>query len=177
MRTWLLRGGVLAVVHAVAQTLVALFAVRHPTTQTGLAAIVLGVLVGVAAVWGVLDRWRAVPRPEVVWVLAGLVAGVGAGVLGVIGRSIFVDQTGTSELGSALTGGAAFTALLVIVPAWVGVLAGRWIKPAPGRRTEASGRQHDGDAGDDPDGDAGSAGGSEPARPQRGGATRSGPRS
>jgi hypothetical protein len=88
----------------------------------------------VAAVWGVLDTWRAVDRREMVWLLAALVTGWGAGVLGVIGRAIFVDQTGVSELGNALTGGAAFTALLVVVPAGVGLLAGRWIRP-PGRAT------------------------------------------
>jgi hypothetical protein len=129
MRTWLLRGGVLAVVHAAAQTLVAAFTVRNPTSQGTVAAVVLGVLVGVAAVWGVLDTWRAVPRRETAWLIAALVAGWGAGVLGVMGRAIFVDQTGVSELGNALTGGAAFTALLVFVPAGIGMLAGRWIKP------------------------------------------------
>jgi hypothetical protein len=100
----------------------------------------------------VLDTWRAVPRPEVVWLISALVAGWGAGVLGVIGRAIFVDQTGVSELGSALTGGAAFTALLVFVPAGVGLLAGKWIK-LPAIKGEPSGRHA-----------------------QRGGATRSGPR-
>lgn len=150
-RSWLLRGGVLAVVHAAAQTLVAGFTVRDPTGQGTLAALVLGVLVGVAAVWGVLDTWRGLSRPEIIWLIAALVAGWGAGVLGVIGRSVFVDQTGVSELGSALTGGAAFTALLVFVPAGAGLLAGKWIK-LPAGRAAARG-------------------------PQRGGATRSGPRS
>ena len=139
MRTWLLRGGALAVVHAAAQTVVALFAVRNPTSQGALAAIVLGLLVGAVAVWGVLDTWRALPRPEIVWLIAALVAGWAAGVLGVIGRSIFVDQTGVSELGSALTGGAAFTALLVFVPAGVGLLAGRWIKPPALGRAQRGG--------------------------------------
>jgi hypothetical protein len=129
MRTWLIRGGVLAVVHAAAQTVVAAFTVRNPTGHSSLAAIVLGVLVGAVAVWGVIDTWRAVPGRETAWLIAALIAGWGAGVLGVIGRAIFVDQTGTSELGSALTGGAAFTALLVFVPAALGLLAGRWIKP------------------------------------------------
>ena len=104
--------------------------------------------------WGVLDRWRALPRPELTWLYAALVAGWGAGVLGVIGRSIFVDQTGVSELGSALTGGAAFTALLVFVPAGIGLLAGKWIR-SPALARKAS-----------------------PGRPaQRGGAASSGPRS
>src|SRR5436309_2044105 len=127
MRTWLTRGAVLAVVHAVAQTITAWFAVDHPTSQTSFAALVLGILVGAVAVWGVLDRWRGVDRPEVVWLFAALITGVGAGILGLIGRAVFVDQTGVSELGGALTGGAAFTALLVVIPAWVGLLAGKWI--------------------------------------------------
>ena len=133
MRTWLLRGGVLAIVHACAQTIMAAFEVDHPTSKGTLAAVVLGGLVAIAAVWGVVDTWRAVRGREMMWLLAGLVAGWGAGVLGVIGRASFVDQTGTSELGTALTGGAAFTALLVIVPAGIGLLAGKWITP-PSRR-------------------------------------------
>lgn len=136
MRVWLIRGILLAVVHAAAQTLTAWYTVDHPTAQTTFAALVLGLLVGVAAVWGVLDRWRGVDRPEVAWLFAGLIAGWAAGVLGVIGRAIFVDQTGVSELGSALTGGAAFTALLVVIPAWIGLLAGKWIKAPTFRRSE-----------------------------------------
>jgi hypothetical protein len=63
-------------------------------------------------------------------------------VLGVIGRSVFVDQTGVSELGSALTGGAAFTALLVFVPAGIGLLAGKWIRPQGLDRAAESSGQH-----------------------------------
>jgi hypothetical protein len=133
--TWLIRGGVLAVVHGCAQTIMAGYEVNHPTSKGTLAAIVLGGLVAVAAVWGVVDTWRAVERREMVWLLAALVAGWGAGILGVIGKSAFVDQTGSSELGVALTGGAAFTALLVLVPAGLGMLAGRWITPPARRKT------------------------------------------
>jgi hypothetical protein len=157
VRTWLLRGGVLAVVHAAAETVRADFGVHHPTARTLFEAIMLGVLVGVAAVWGALDTWRDVPERGKVWLIASLIAGWGAAILGIVGKSIFVDQTGVADLGSALTGGAAFTALLVLVPACIGFLAGRWIR-AP-RRARAD--------SDDPDG----------AEPQRGGPSRSGPRS
>jgi hypothetical protein len=125
---WLLRGTALAVVHAAAEVVRADFGVHHPTSRTVFEALVLGGLVGVAAVWGAVDTWRDVPNRGKVWLLASLVAGWGAAVLGVIGKSIFVDQTGVAELGGALTGGAAFTALLVLVPACVGFLAGRWIR-------------------------------------------------
>ncbi len=131
-RTWLLRGAVLAVVHAAAETVRADFGVQHPTARTTFEAIILGVLVGIAAVWGAIDTARDVPERGKVWLIAALVAGWGAAVLGIIGKSIFVDQTGVADLGGALTGGAAFTALLVLVPACLGFLAGRWIR-VPGR--------------------------------------------
>jgi hypothetical protein len=131
-RTWLLRGAVLAVVHAAAETVRADFGVHHPTARTTFEAIMLGVLVGVAAVWGAIDTARDVPERGKVWLIAALVAGWGAAILGIVGKSIFVDQTGVADLGGALTGGAAFTALLVLVPACLGFLAGRWIR-VPGR--------------------------------------------
>ena len=153
--TWLLRGGVLAVVHAAAETARADFGVTHPTSRTLFEAIMLGVLVGVAAVWGAVDTWRDVPERGRVWLIACLIAGWGAAILGVVGKSIFVDQTGVADLGGALTGGAAFTALLVLVPACIGFLAGRWIR-APGARPSPATAEED--------------------EPQRGG-SRSGPRS
>src|SRR6266536_4772513 len=121
MRTWLVRGAVLAVVHAAAETLRADFGVQHPTSRTLFEALTLGVLVGVAAVWGAIDKWRDVEDAGRAWLIASLVAGWGAAVLGVIGKAIFVDQTGVADLGSALTGGAAFTALIVLIPAAIGL--------------------------------------------------------
>ncbi|HEX2131478.1 MAG TPA: B-4DMT family transporter [Actinophytocola sp.] len=127
MRTWLLRGAVLAVVHAAAETGRADFGVHNPTSRTAFEAVVLGALVGVAAVWGAVDTWRDVPDRGRAWLIAALIAGWGAGILSTVGKSLLVDQTGVADLGSALTGGAAFTALLVLVPAGVGMLAGHWI--------------------------------------------------
>jgi hypothetical protein len=122
----------MAVVHAAAETVRADFGVQHPTSRTLFEAIVLGVLVGAAAVWGAVDRWRGVEDAGRAWLIASLVAGWGAAVLGVIGKSIFVDQTGVADLGSALTGGAAFTALLVLIPAAIGLGAGNWIRSSRG---------------------------------------------
>lgn len=131
MRTWLLRGGVLAVLHAVAQVLVSAYTVRHPTGSTWLTSLVLGILAAIAGVWAAADTWLDVPERGKVWLIAAFVAGWLAGVLAVLGKSLFVDKTGSSELSSALTGGAAFTALVVLVPAGIGLLVGRLI----GRRT------------------------------------------
>lgn len=124
MQRWLVRGAALAVVHAAANTLVALLRAHDPTGQTTIAALVLGLLAGTAAVWAAVDAWRDVPDRGRTWVLASLVTGFGAAVLGVVGRAVFVDATGASALGSALTGGAAFTALLVLIPAALGLLIG-----------------------------------------------------
>ncbi|MEU4668418.1 B-4DMT family transporter [Amycolatopsis sp. NPDC023774] len=129
---WLTRGLVMAVVHAAAMTLLAKWSVFHPTDQTVITSVTLAVLVGVAALWSAVDGWRDKPDRGRAWFIASLVAGVVSGILYVIGRAVFVDQTGTSELGAALTGGAAFSALLVLVPAGLGLFVGSRVRrPAP----------------------------------------------
>lgn len=153
----------LAVVHAAAQTVTASFEVDRPTSHDLLVAIVLGVVVGIAAVWAAVDTWLDVSGRQAGWLIAALIAGWGAGVLGVIGRGVFVDQTGVGDLGEALTGGAAFTALLVLAPAGVGLLVGRFLRAGP--RAEVAEPDEHAEPEDDED---------EPA--QRGGGSKSGPR-
>jgi hypothetical protein len=164
----------MAVVHAAAETVRADFGVAHPTSRTLFEAITLGVLVGAAAVWGALDRWRGLEDAGRSWLIASLVAGWGAAVLGVIGKSVFVDQTGVADLGGALTGGAAFTALLVLVPAVVGLGAGNWIRST---RAADDDLADDSDLADDPDLADDSDDSDDEQDVQRGGPTRSRPRS
>jgi hypothetical protein len=114
----------MAVLHGVALTLLAKYAVYHPTDQTLVVSVALAVLVGAAALWSALDAWRGLPDRGRAWFIAALVTGVVSGILYVIGRAVFVDQTGVSELGGALTGGAAFSALLVLIPAGLGLFVG-----------------------------------------------------
>lgn len=114
----------MAVLHGAAITLLAKYAVYHPTDQTLVISVALAVLVGAAALWSALDAWRGLPERGKVWFIAALIAGPVAGILYVIGRAVFVDQTGVSELGGALTGGAAFSALLVLIPAGLGLFVG-----------------------------------------------------
>ncbi|MCG3755950.1 B-4DMT family transporter [Amycolatopsis sp. Poz14] len=125
---WLTRGLVMAVVHAAAMTLLAKWSVFHPTGQTLFTSLAIAVLVGVAALWSAIDGWCGLRDRGRAWFIASLVAGVCSGILYVIGRAIFVDQTGVSELGAALTGGAAFSALLVLVPAGLGLFVGGRIR-------------------------------------------------
>ncbi|WP_370938779.1 B-4DMT family transporter [Amycolatopsis sp. cg13] len=142
---WLTRGLVMAVVHAAAMTLLAKWSVFHPTGQTLFTSLTIAVLVGLAALWSAIDGWRGLRDRGRAWFIASLVAGVCSGILYVIGRAIFVDQTGVSELSAALTGGAAFSALLVLVPAGLGLfVGGRIRRPAADEESSDS-------AGPEPD--------------------------
>lgn len=114
----------MAVLHAIADTALAKATVYHPTGLLTTKIVVIALLVGAAALWGALDSWLDHADSGRTWVIASLFAGLASGVLYVIGRGIFVDQSGTGELGPALTGGAAFTALLVLVPAGLGLFVG-----------------------------------------------------
>ncbi|MFD9889014.1 hypothetical protein ACFWY9_06715 [Amycolatopsis sp. NPDC059027] len=125
----------MALVHGAAVTVLAKYSVYHPTDQAFPISIALALLVGAAALWSAVDAWLDRPDRGRNWFVAALITGPLAGVLYVIGRAVFVDQTGTSELGAALTGGAAFSALLVLVPAGLGLFVGARIGHAsPGRR-------------------------------------------
>lgn len=127
MKPWLVRGVAMAVVNAAAQTVLAKMEITHPSNMSVLRPITLAILVGVALLWGGIDGWLRLGgrRPGMAWFYGALVGGVLAGLLGVIGQAIFVDQTGVWALGSALTGGAAFTALLILVPAALGLQVGK----------------------------------------------------
>ncbi|NIJ11676.1 hypothetical protein FHU38_002020 [Saccharomonospora amisosensis] len=124
MPSWVTRGIVMAVLHAAGTVALAKIAVFQPTEVTFVTIVTLALLVGAAALWSAIDAWLGVDRAPRTWFIAALVAGPVSGVLAVIGRAVFVDQTGVNALGAALTGGAAFTALLVLAPAGLGLLVG-----------------------------------------------------
>jgi hypothetical protein len=137
MRPWLTRGLGMALLHAIADTALAKAAVYEPTGLLTVKIVVIALLVGAAALWSAIDAWLRRDELGRTWVIASLFAGLASGVLYVIGRGIFVDQSGTEELWPALTGGAAFTALLVLVPAGLGMLVGgRLTRPEPAAAEE-----------------------------------------
>ncbi|MCP2253974.1 hypothetical protein LY13_002732 [Prauserella aidingensis] len=146
MPHWVLRALGMAVLHAAATVALAKIAVFQPGETTLARSAALALLVGAAALWSALDGWARRPDGGRTWFIAGLVAGPAAGVLGVVGKAVLVDRTGVSELGAALTSGAAFTALLVLVPAGLGLVVGSRL-PRPGSDLD----------GDDGDGATGSA--------------------
>ncbi|WP_449301429.1 hypothetical protein [Prauserella oleivorans] len=114
----------MSVLHAAATVALAKIAVFQPGETSLMTAVALALLVGAAALWSAVDAWLRLRDAGRTWFIAALVTGPVAGVLSVLGRSVFVDQTGLSELGPALTGGAAFTALLVLLPAGLGLVVG-----------------------------------------------------
>jgi hypothetical protein len=130
----MLRGLVFAAVMVVVR-LIQGVVINAWQTQAGLASLVLlfFFVVGVG-VWGFLDgRADAVANPDpdrrqdlaMVWLLAGLVAGVLSGAVSWL-IAMFYNGLYTGGLISELTTFAAFTALAVFLPAIIGVAIGRW---------------------------------------------------
>ena len=117
-------------------------------TQAGLISVVLLLLfiAGVVA-WGVLDGRsdaKAQPDPDrrqdlaMTWLLAGLLAGVLSGAVAWLIAMVYKDIY-TGGLLNELTTFAAFTALIVFLPAVLGVAFGRWRidRNPPPRRARA----------------------------------------
>lgn len=139
MPPWLLRGLILALLHGAGALVVAKTALYRDINNTVVTSIVFAVLIGVAVGWGSVDGWLRREDRFRNWFIGGLVAGPVAGVLSVIGRALFVDETGAAELAPALTSGAAFTALLVIMPAGLGMLVGLTMQPPHGQAADGAG--------------------------------------
>lgn len=117
-------------------------------TQAGLISIVLLLLfIAGVVVWGVLDGRadaKAQPDPDrrqdlaMTWLLAGLLAGILSGAIAWLIALVYKDIY-TGGLLNELTTFAAFTALIVFVPAVIGVAFGRWRidRNPPARRAGA----------------------------------------
>lgn len=129
MQAWLVRGVAMGVIYAAAETVLAQVQADHPTSGSVISPIALALLVGVSGLWGGVDGWLRTANRGMSWFYAGLLGGVLAGLLSVAGRAIFVDQTGVSALAEALTGDAAFVALLIMVPAGLGLAIGARLEP------------------------------------------------
>ncbi|NGY60741.1 hypothetical protein G7043_17565 [Lentzea sp. NEAU-D13] len=126
MRPWFVRALWMGLLHGAVQTGVAAVAVRSPEASS-VGPIAIGLLIAAAVIWGAVDTLRELPSRGMQWFIAALIAGPFAGALGVIGSALLVDQTGQEALWVALTGGAAFTALLVLAPAGLGMLLGGFL--------------------------------------------------
>lgn len=143
MQPWLTRGLAMAVIYAAAETMLAAVQIDHPSSGSILDPIVLAVLVGAAGTWAGVDGWLRRPRRGMNWFYGALIGGAGAGLLTVIFKALFVDQTGVWALGPALTGDAAFIALLIMAPAGLGIAVGGRLEPRePSRAQTTPARQN-----------------------------------
>ena len=153
MNSWLLRGLAFAagmvIVRLVQGTLINQYA-----TKAGLISLVLVALFAIASfVWGLLDGRSdadANPDPDrrrdlaMTWLLAGLVAGVVSGFVAWL-ISLFYKNVYVEGLISEVTTFAAFTALVVFLPAIAAVALGRWMvdRGRPDEPRRRYGEAHD----------------------------------
>ncbi|SBS78282.1 conserved membrane hypothetical protein [uncultured Mycobacterium sp.] len=154
MTTWLLRGLAFAagmvIVRLVQGTLINIY-----ETKAGLISISLVVLFAIVSfIWGLLDGRadaNANPDPDrrgdlaMTWLLAGLIAGVLSGLVVWI-VSLFYKNVYAEGLISEVTTFAAFTALMVFIPAIAAVAIGRFLvdrKRPPYERRREDGSQVD----------------------------------
>jgi hypothetical protein len=128
MRPWLTRAAVLAVLHAAADVLISYYRLGEPTALSLPRGIALGVLVGVALLWGGLDGLQRKLDRGRNWVLAAIFGGLLAAILGLIAKAVLLSQTSGEDVWPAITGGAAFTALLILIPAGLGLAVGGAMK-------------------------------------------------
>lgn len=153
MNSWLLRGVAFAagmvIVRLVQGTLINTF-----PTKAGLISVVLVALFGIAAfVWGLLDGRadaKAQPDPDrrrdlaMTWLVGGLVAGVLSGIVAWV-ISLFYKNVYVEGLVAEVTTFAAFTALVVFIPAITAVAIGRYLvdRGRPDEPRRRYGEAHD----------------------------------
>lgn len=134
MGKWLPRGLVFAALMVVVRLVHGALITQFQTRAVLISVTVCGVLALLAFLWGLFDGRadaRANPDPDrradlaMPWLVAGLVAGLLSGVVSWL-ISMAYPALYTAGLMDALTTFAAFTALLVFLPAILGVSLGRW---------------------------------------------------
>jgi hypothetical protein len=134
MRNWLLRGLVFAAV-MIAVRLVQGMIINAWPTQAALVSVSLLLLFALGVVlWSVLDgRADALTNPDpdrrqdlaMTWLLAGLVAGILSGAICWLISQLYTGLY-TGGFLNEVTTFAAFTALVVFLPAVIGTAVGRW---------------------------------------------------
>ncbi|MFF0279082.1 B-4DMT family transporter [Rhodococcus aetherivorans] len=152
MKPWLLRGLGLTLVHVLVRVLLGAALVQWPLQGSVLRMVALAVVVLAAIVWAGLDGirdQRAHPQSEdgadltMLWLKAAAVTGLVAGLLTWLIDTVSPIQVGVKSLFFELTSGAAFTVLLVYVPATAAVMLGRFLvrreqrKSAPAAKPDA----------------------------------------
>ncbi|MEE2056203.1 B-4DMT family transporter [Rhodococcus artemisiae] len=136
MKSWLLRGLGLALVHVVVRVLLGAALIQWPLQGSVLRWAGLAVVVLAAVAWagldGIRDR-RAHPDVDdgddltMRWLAAGAVTGLVGGFVTWLVDTVTSIPVGVKSLFFELTSGAAFTVLLVFLPAMAAVAVGRFL--------------------------------------------------
>ncbi|MEU5840592.1 B-4DMT family transporter [Rhodococcus sp. NPDC047139] len=135
MKPWLLRGLGLALVHVVVRVLLGAALIQWPLQGSVLRWLGFAVVVIAAFVWAGLDGirdHRAHPDSDegedltMRWLAAGAVTGIVGGVLTWLVDAVTPVPVGVTSLFFEVTSGAAFTVLLVFLPAMAAVTLGRF---------------------------------------------------
>ncbi|MFC7450278.1 B-4DMT family transporter [Rhodococcus daqingensis] len=136
MNSWLLRGLGMASVHVVTRVVLGLAVTQWPLHGSSLRWLSLALVVLAALLWGGLDGIRdartAVDEESgadltMMWLKAAAVAGLLAGAVTWLIGVITDIALGDNTLFFELTSGAAFTVLLVFLPAMLAVAVGRFL--------------------------------------------------
>lgn len=145
VNSWLVRATSLIFLHVLVRTGLELVLRSAPAHAGLLRYGSLVLLVLVALLWGGLDAVREdredVQRDDLAarWLKTALVVGPLAGLVGWAVQGLLIDASGTEQLLVELTGGAAFTALLVLLPAALGLFVGGRVRQDEPEREPLSG--------------------------------------
>lgn len=156
MISWGVRSIAMTAVHVIARVVLGIIITAAPLQGVLSRNVAFAIVVVIALVWagldGVVDA-RQHPLVEdrndliMRWIITGLITGVAAGLICHILERLGADGIGSQSLLFDLTSGAAGTALMIIVPASIGIAVGRWIgksEPNPDDEAELQRqRRHD----------------------------------
>lgn len=135
MAKWLSRGIVFAALMVVVRLVQGALINQFETRALLISVSLVAVFAILAFVWGLVDGRadaRANPDPDrrddlaMTWLVAGLIAGVLSGAVSWAISLVYQSVGNVGGLMNELTTFAAFTALLVFLPAVLGVAIGRW---------------------------------------------------
>ncbi|OBA79539.1 hypothetical protein A9W99_20985 [Mycobacterium sp. 1164966.3] len=135
MRNWMVRGLVFAGLMVVLRLIQGTVINAWPTMSGLISVILLLLFIAAVSAWGVRDGRadaNANPDPDrredlaMTWLLAGIAAGILSGAVSWL-ISLLYKGLYTGGPINELTTFAAFTALIIFVPAIIGVAVGRWL--------------------------------------------------
>lgn len=137
----------MSAVHIGARVLLGLAIVASPLESTSWKTIAIAAVVLISLIWGGIDGiidGRAHDDPDdyrdltMVWLKAGLLAGLISGIAGWILGNWVMSGIGQNSLPIEIFAGGSFTTLLVFVPALVGAAIGRLLTRRQHRRDRAA---------------------------------------